>query len=320
MKYSVIKTNLSFFHIQKTIMIKFFTVVRQGFQAQCTSLGKNPVALKPGLHFILPFYHNIKLVDMRERVVEINSLAAYTKDNVPVTLDGSLFFQVYDSHKACFSVQDFVSSVGDIGTSTVRSIVGTRLYDDIISDRRLLNEKLKISIGDSTINWGIECTKFEIQTFAPQNRNVEQQLERQMEEERNRRAQILQTQANVNIADGERQAEILKSQGLLESQKNAAEALYIMEQKKADALKYTKEMEAVAWQSQIEVIANSVGCKKTAVDFMLQQLKLQNLKSIADGPNNNTYFVPNNSTNFIENSITGREILKININEQKKTQ
>lgn len=107
----------------------------------------------------------------------INDIIAYIKDNVPVDLSGTLFFKVFDSNEACFNVSDYIGSVQNIGTSTIHSTVGRFDYGMLISERNAINDELQLIIGNTISNWGVECTRFEIQSFKPQNKEVEKQLE-----------------------------------------------------------------------------------------------------------------------------------------------
>ena len=74
---------------------------------------------------------------------------ACTKDNVPVVVSGTLFYRIVDPYKACFEVQDYHSSVENVGMSSARAVIGTLLYDDIISNRHKLNSVLVEQIRDS---------------------------------------------------------------------------------------------------------------------------------------------------------------------------
>ena len=276
----------------------FFTFVRQGCEAQRTWLGKEPTTLQPGLHFFVPILHRISHVDMREGSIPIHDLKAYTKDNVPVYVTGTLFYQITNSYKSCFEAQDVAEQVSQIGTSAARGIVGTMVYDEIIADRNTINKSLTDKIDTTCEKWGVDCTKFEIQDFNPQNREVEIQLERQMKEERERRAQVLNTEANVNVADGEKRAAILHSEGELESSKNKAEGRFILEQRKADAERYAKEQEAIALAEQIRVISTSIGDETLSSRYLLEQRKLDHLSALANGNNNSTYFLPESDKLF----------------------
>lgn len=281
----------------------FFTIINQGFEAYRLTLGKNATKLNPGVAWNIPLIHQIAKLDMREGPINIYELEAFTKDNVPVKIGGSLFYQITDSYKACFNVQNHLTSVKDIGTSGLRSVIGLFDYDDIISDRNQINNKLVKVIGNLSMQWGIHCTKFEIQTFKPSNRDIERQLEMQMEAERNRRKQLLDTEASINIAEGLKKTAILKSEGILQAERN-----------KADAYNYTMEKQTSALRYQIEDISKVLNNDmKATVEYLIRLKQIEQLTAIANGNNNSTYFL--NSSHVNNNNI--ENIIPI-INETKK--
>ncbi|KAF5310195.1 hypothetical protein D9619_010592 [Psilocybe cf. subviscida] len=262
------------------------------------SLGRDPVKLTPGLNLNIPFYHETTVVDMRESSVNIPDLPAYTADNVPVICSGSLFYRINDSYKATFAVSEVQKNVQNIGTSAVRSVLGTFSYDEVISDRNGLNTKLNKVIGSSIANWGVECTRFEIQSFQPANSEVERQLELQMEAERNRRKQLLDTQAQINVAEGQKQRVILESEGHA-TKANEADASYKTLFRDAEARQQQSLMEASALAQQMDHIARSLASnsdnvtsedRKLALATLVELRRLEQLRAIANGQGNSTYF------------------------------
>ncbi len=269
----------------------FFTIVRQGTEGMRLSLGRNPTRLDPGIRLFIPLYHQITHVDMRERSIPIENLQAFTSDNVPVTIEGSLFFQVKNSKDALFNVSNYTNNVHRIGTSAMRSIVGTFEYDEIIGDRNKINKQLQTVIGDGTKNWGIDCTRFEIQTFEPSNSQIRRQLEQQMEAERARRKQLLDTEAAVNVADGMKRKAILESEGRLQAQKNQAEGDYVQVVRKAEANKSSLILEAEGVRDQLQKIGESLnGDYFSAAKLRMELARIEQFKAIADGMNNTIYF------------------------------
>ncbi|KAF5310191.1 hypothetical protein D9619_010596 [Psilocybe cf. subviscida] len=263
------------------------------------NLGRDPVKLTPGLNLNIPFYHEATVVDMRESSVNIPNLPAYTADNVPVICSGSLFYRVNDSYRATFAVSEVQKNVQNIGTSAVRSVLGTFTYDEVISDRNGLNTKLNKVIGSSIATWGVECTRFEIQSFQPANREVERQLELQMEAERNRRKQLLDTQAQINVAEGQKQRVILESEGHLAAKANEADASYKTLFREAEARQQQSLMEASALAQQVDHIARSLASnpdnvtpedRKLALTTLVELRRLEQLRAIANGQGNSTYF------------------------------
>ncbi|KAJ3048206.1 hypothetical protein HK097_010766 [Rhizophlyctis rosea] len=274
--------------IQKRTLI---TIVEQGFQGMRLSLGKDPVKLEPGIHLQIPVYHTVRKIDMRERSLPIKDLIAFTSDNVPVTIEGSLFYQVRSAHDALFNVSNYAENIYRIGASAMRSTVGRFDYDSIIADRNAINVELKSNIGNATKEWGIDCTRFEIQNFSPSNRDIQRQLEQQMEAERNRRKQVLDTEAAVNVAEGMKRKTILESEGMLQAQKNQADGNFVQAVKMAEARRRGMELEAEGLALQIRNLAESLGGdEKLAVQTLLEMKKIEQMRAIAEGTNNTIYF------------------------------
>ncbi|PPQ89618.1 hypothetical protein CVT25_012535 [Psilocybe cyanescens] len=279
----------------------FLTVIQQGHEGWRLSLGRNPVKLTPGLNVKIPLYHTLTVLDVRESSVNIPNLPGYTADNVPVLCSGSLFYRINDSYKACFAVSEVEKNVQNIGTSAMRSVLGSFSYDQVIADRNDLNRKLNVTIGNSISNWGVECTRFEVQSFQPANREVERQLELQMEAERNRRKQLLDTQAQINIAEGQKQRVILESEGHLEAKSNEADAKYKTVFREAEARQQQALMESAALSQQVENIARSLAPnsnkeeitpehRKLALATLVELKRLEQLRAIAESRSNSTYF------------------------------
>ncbi|KAJ7881480.1 hypothetical protein B0H13DRAFT_1629984, partial [Mycena leptocephala] len=157
------------------------------------------------------------------------------------------------------------------------AVLGHFTYDQVISDRNELNKKLNTVIGSSIASWGVECTRFEIQSFQPANREVEVRCpltqyapnlippsQRQMEAERNRRKQLLDTQAQINVAEGQKQRVILESEGRLAAKSNEADAAFKTVVREAEARKQQALMEASALAQQIDAVAEAVAAPGSA--------------------------------------------------------
>jgi regulator of protease activity HflC (stomatin/prohibitin superfamily) len=258
-----------------------FTVVNQGEFCYRELLGSNRVLLKPGLRINIPVFHKIHRVDMRENGSNIENINAFTKDNVPVVLSGTLFYKVFDPELACFGVSNYQNSVMAVGESAARSIIGRFEYDHIIRERNEINKELINVIGDSIENWGINCTRFEIQEFNPQNHDIQKQLEKQLEEERKRRANELENLGKINTAETHKKEIVLKSEGELISIKN-----------KADAEKYAIEMKTQALLDQINNL------RLSGIDpesFILEYKKIEEFGKISTSNNKEVFFIERDS-------------------------
>jgi len=159
-----------------------------------------------------------------------------------------------------------------------------------------------------------------VQTFKPANREVERQLELQMEAERNRRKQLLDTQAQVNVAEGHKQRVILESEGHLAAKSNEADAKYKTVFREAEARKQQALMEASALAQQVEELARSLSksqdvidteVRKIALEKLIEFKRLEQLKAIAESQSNSTYF-------FGDRSALGQDPYSIDYAERVK--
>jgi regulator of protease activity HflC (stomatin/prohibitin superfamily) len=269
----------------------FITVINQAEVAYREFLGKNRVQLNPGLRINIPILHTINRVSLKEHFVNLDKQSAYTKDNVPVTVSGTVFYKITDPEKVCFSISKPVTAVKNVGESSFRAVIGKFDYDEIISNRNDINNEMLSTLGKTTLDWGINTTRLEIQDFGPQNKDVAQQLEKQMQAERSRRENELQTQADIRTAEGAKQIAILNSEGLLISAKN-----------RSDALKYELTATSSGLGEQIECLAKIFGGDyKQASNYLLEMKRLDHLEKMAQ-TDNKVYFM-NDSSMFPKTKI-----------------
>lgn len=267
------------FNIQKR---SFITVINQAEVAYREFLGKNRIKLNPGLRINLPIFHNVSRVSLKEHFVNLDNQSAYTKDNVPVTISGTVFYKVIDAEKVCFTIGNPIMSVKNVGESSFRAVIGKFDYDEIIANRNDINNEMLNILGKTTVDWGINTTRLEIQNFGPQNQEVARQLEKQMQAERSRRENELQTQSDIRTAEGAKQISILNSEGLLIAAKN-----------KSDALKYELSTTSLGLAEQIEGLTKMFdGNSEKASAYLLEMKKLDHLEKLA-GTNNKVYFMNN---------------------------
>lgn len=260
----------------------FLVIIPQATVAYRQFLGQGRIMLTPGLRLNLPIFHDTQIVDLRERSKTIEDMHCFTKDNVPVLSSGTLFYKVVDAEKACFSVNDYEDSIFAIGNSSVRALIGRFDYDEIIKEREKINLELRKIIGKSTEEWGIDCTRFEMNVFEPQNSNVQKQMEKQMEAERLRRENELHTLASIRTAEGKKLADI-----------EQADATFYTTQKCADAETYSINKLTESLVNKITEIKRALPnlTDEQIMTILLEEKRLNHLQQIASGPNNSTYFV-----------------------------
>jgi regulator of protease activity HflC (stomatin/prohibitin superfamily) len=204
-----------------------FRVVPMRVLAVKERLGKFKGVLKPGFHFIVPFIDRIAYVhDSREQVIDIPKQRCITRDNVEVDVDGVVYLKVVDAQKASYGISNYHAAVISLAQTTMRSEIGKLNLDDTFREREKINDKIVQEIDKASEPWGIKFIRYEIRTIEP-SANMLNTMEKQMEAERQKRAEITlaqgEKQARINISEGEKQAAINISEGEKQKRINEAE-------------------------------------------------------------------------------------------------
>lgn len=147
----------------------------------------------PGITFVVPLMERVEFIDLRIRVIEIPRQEVMTIDNVPVATNAICFYKVRDPMKAILEVERYQEAVYQLAQATTRSVVGQSHLDDVLSNREVLNEKIKKVIGDSSYNWGIDVAAVEIKDVELPS-DMKRAMARQAEAERDKRGRIIQAE------------------------------------------------------------------------------------------------------------------------------
>jgi len=170
----------------------------------------------PGLIFLIPIVDRAVKVDLREQVREIPRQTSITKDNAPIDIDFIWFYKVLNPVDSVLQVGVFELAAQGMATTTLRSVIGGILLDDVLSERETINNILRTRLDEVTGRWGVKVTNVEIREIIPP-REVQEAMNRQMSAERIRRAVVTESngtrEAAINVADGERQSAILRAEG-----------------------------------------------------------------------------------------------------------
>ncbi|TDJ08926.1 MAG: paraslipin [Deltaproteobacteria bacterium] len=209
------------FMVYKTIII-----VTERENVIVERLGKYQRTLTPGIYFLVPFFDSAAYKqEMREEVIDIPSQSVITKDNIQVEIDGLLYLKVMDSKKASYGIGNYVAASINLAQTTMRSEIGKITLGAIFSERDDVNSKIISEIDKASEPWGVKVLRYEIKDIAP-SRQVIETLEKQMEAEREKRAEITRATAEkeklINVSEGKRQMAINISEG--EKQKRINEA------------------------------------------------------------------------------------------------
>ncbi|MCS6971694.1 MAG: paraslipin [Leptospiraceae bacterium] len=209
------------------LFLRMFRVVPMRVLAVKERLGKFKGVLKPGFHFLVPFIDRIAYMhDSREQVIDIPKQRCITRDNVEVDVDGVVYLKVVDAYKASYGISDYVAAVISLAQTTMRSEIGKLNLDDTFREREKINDKIVQEIDKASEPWGIKFIRYEIRTIEP-SANMLNTMEKQMEAERQKRAEITlaqgEKQARINVSEGQKQAAINLSEGEKQRRINEAE-------------------------------------------------------------------------------------------------
>ncbi|TCN32900.1 regulator of protease activity HflC (stomatin/prohibitin superfamily) [Kribbella orskensis] len=157
-----------------------------------------PEVRGPGLAVLVPIADRLQKVNMQIITMSVPAQDGITRDNVTVRVDAVVYFSVIDPVRAAVDVQDYISAIGQVAQTSLRSIIGKSDLDDLLSNRERLNQGMELMIDSPALDWGVHIERVEIKDVAlPET--MKRSMSRQAEAERERRARII-------TADGELQA------------------------------------------------------------------------------------------------------------------
>lgn len=279
-------------------------VVPQSETRVIERLGRFHSVLNPGLNLIIPFVDKPKMIytrkiqssgyarmittdviDLREQVYDFPAQQVITRDNVTTEINALLYFQITDPKKAVYEIDNLPNAIEKLTQTSLRNVIGELELDETLTSRDTINSKLQVILDDATNKWGVKVNRVELQDITPPE-SVRMAMEKQMQAERNRRAEILK-------AEGEKQSLILLSEGEKTSQINQAEAV-----KEAEILRAQGDAQAIILNAQAEAdairrIAEAVSSDRTdPASYMLAVKYIETLREMTSGKDNKTVYIP----------------------------
>ena len=255
------------------VLARSIRIVPQARAGIVERLGRFSRALGPGLAIIVPFIDRLKpLVDMRERVVSFPPQPVITEDNLVVSIDTVIYFQVTDPKSATYEIVDFIQGIEQLTVTTLRNVVGGLDLEAVLTSRDSINSILRGVLDEATGKWGVRVNRVELKAIDPPP-SVQESMEKQMRAERDKRAAILtaegEKQSQILTAEGAREAEILRAEG-------DAQASVLRAQGQAEA---------------IEKVFKAIH-DADADDQVLAYQYIQQLKEIANGQATKIWVIP----------------------------
>ncbi|MDE6126483.1 MAG: paraslipin, partial [Muribaculaceae bacterium] len=224
-------------------------------------------------------------IDLREQVYDFPSQQVITKDNVTTEINAVLYFQIVDAKKAVYEIDNLPNALEKLTQTSLRNVIGELELDQTLTSRDTINSKLQTILDDVTNKWGVKVTRVELQDITPP-KSVREAMEKQMQAERNRRAEILN-------AEGQKTSEILRSEGEKVSQINQAAAVKEAEILRAEGEARAKVLKAEAEAEAIRRVADAIkGTDTNPATYMIATQYISTLSDMTSGQDNKTVYIP----------------------------
>ena len=251
-------------------LAKGVRIVPQGEEWIAERLGKYSSTLRPGLNIIVPYLDRVayKLVT-KDIILDVQEQEVITRDNAVILINAIAFIKITDPIKAVYGVTDFSEAIRNMIMTTLRSIAGDMDLDQALSSRDKIKARLRESIADEAIDWGLTVKSVEIQDIKPSESMVKA-MEAQASAERERKAMVTK-------AEGTKQSAILQAEARLEAARRDAEATVTLAEASAEAIRR---------------VANAIGSQDAPMRYMLGEKYLAAMSRLADSANAKTIVLP----------------------------
>ncbi|HNW26573.1 MAG TPA: SPFH domain-containing protein [Candidatus Gastranaerophilaceae bacterium] len=306
-------------------VMKGVIIVQQAEVVIIERLGKFERVLQSGLNFIIPIieaprgmqwrvtqkgidgstYSYIKeriRIDMREAVYDFPRQNVITKDNVSISINAIIYFQIIEPKSATYEIQNLSDAIEKLTQTTLRNLVGQLDLQETLVSRDKINQELRAILDEATNKWGVKVNRVELQDITPPL-DIQQAMDKQMKAERDKRANILE-------AEGLKQAAILKAEGDKLSQINRAEGDKQSAILRAEGDAQARVINANAEGNAIKIVVDSIANKGKPDQYLIAMKYLDTLKSITAGENNKIVYMPYEATGILSSVDGIKEMFK----------
>lgn len=269
------------------VVVKSVKVVPQQSAWVVERFGKYHGTLGPGLNFVFPIIDVVAYKhSLKEIPLDVPKQICITRDNTQIGVDGILYFQVKDPHKASYGSEDYVQAIVQLAQTTLRSAIGRMELDKTFEERSQINQTVVAALDEASINWGVKVLRYEIKDITPPE-SILRAMEQQITAEREKRAAIARSegeqQSQINLATGDRESAIRRSEGERQANINRAQG-------EAEALRLVAEATAIAVRAVAGAVRDPGGLE--AVNLKVAERYIEAFEELARA--NNTLIVPSN--------------------------
>ncbi|CAN5247878.1 SPFH domain-containing protein [soil metagenome] len=275
-----------------TVLGKAIKIIPQASAGIVERFGKYRITLTPGLNVVVPFVDRVRYhIDMREQVVSFPPQPVITEDNLTVSIDTVVYFQVNDPVSATYEIANYIQAVEQLTMTTLRNIVGGMDLEGTLTSREEINSGLSAVLDEATTRWGIKVKRVEIKSIDPPV-SIKDAMEKQMRADRDKRAAILQ-------AEGERQSAILTAEGNKQSAILNAEGDREAKILSAQADRESSILRAQGEGQAIQTVFQSIHDGEPDQALLAYQY-MQMLPQIANGSANKLWILPSEFSKALE--------------------
>ena len=321
--------SFSFFLIALAIIFvaKGVVIVQQAEVVIVERLGKFDRVLESGFNFIIPIIEAPRAIDwkvtqkgfdgmtysvvqkrtridLREAVYDFPRQNVITKDNVSISINALLYFQIVDPKSAVYEIQNLPEAIEKLTQTNLRNLVGQLDLDESLVSRDKINHELRAILDDATNKWGVKVNRVELQDIIPPT-DIQTAMEKQMKAERDRRAAILE-------AEGLKKSAVLKAEGEKEAAINRAEGEKQANILRAEGVAQARILEADGEKEAISRIINALADKGQPDKYLIAMKYLETMKSITSGQNNKVVYMPYEATGILSSVDGIKQMLDAN--------
>ena len=294
-------------------------IVQQAEVVVIERLGKYDRILESGFNFIIPILEAPRAIDwkttqrgfdgstysiiqkrtridLREAVYDFPRQNVITKDNVSISINALLYFQIMNPKSAVYEIQNLPEAIEKLTQTNLRNLVGQLDLDESLVSRDKINQELRAILDEATNKWGVKVNRVELQDIIPPS-DIQSAMEKQMKAERDRRAAILE-------AEGLKKSAVLKAEGEKEAAINRAEGEKQSNILRAEGVAQARILEADGEKEAIQRIINALADKGQPDKYLIAMKYLETMKAITSGKDNKVVYMPYEATGILS-SVDG---------------
>src|SRR5216683_6276933 len=268
------------------VLARTIRIVPQARAGVVERLGRYSRTLTPGLAIVVPFTDRIRdMMDLREQVVSFDPQPVITEDNLVVSIDTVIYFQVTDAKAATYEIANYIQAIEQLTVTTLRNVIGGMNLEETLTSRDEINGQLRGVLDEATGKWGIRVNRVELKAIDPPG-SIKDAMEKQLRAERDKRAAIL-------TAEGVRQSQILTAEGAKQSAILTAEG-----ERQSQVLVAEGQAEAIG------TVFEAIHRGRPDPQLLAYQY-LQTLPKLANGDGNHTWLIPSELTRALDAFASG---------------